>query len=188
MIAYSHSRDDLADNPSQYNNDLYMLVSEDGGLNWGPKINVTNFIYPDVDCVSQDTLECDKDTMRVYTDVTAIFDADDNIHLGFTTCMLYELEGTINIVFSDIWHWGEDYNEFTPIAHGIYNLDSANWVDPGAWQRVMHRPNFSYDWTTRYLYCSYQLYDSLQTSEDGFPKRMPKLPYPATTVVRGASA
>ncbi len=168
VIAWSKSRDDLANSPSQYNNDLWMIVSEDGGVNWGPEINITNFIYPDYPCASGDTLECDKDTFRVYTDCNVIFDAEDNVHTAFTTCYFYELEGMINIVFSDIWHWSEEIPEFSPVAHGYF--DSSEWIEPGAWQRVVHRPCLSVDWTTGYMYCSFQTYDSLQTGESGFPQ------------------
>jgi len=174
-ILWSKSRDDLNEiepGPSQYNNDLYAMISEDGGLNWAPEFNITDFAYPDLDCASGDTAVCNRDTFRVYTDMTAIFDGEDVLHTCFTTCYLYELEGLINIVFSDIWHWDEQYQEFANVVHGWYDLesDSAQWVDPGAWQRHVHRPNLSLDWETGYLYCSYQRYEPEETSEAGWPQ------------------
>jgi len=168
-IAWSHPREPIAE-ASQYNNDLYLIVSEDGGINWGPHINITSFEEPDFDCLSGDTLECDMDTFRVYTDCSILFDEQDVIHIAFTTGYLYELEGTINIVHSDIWHWDEEFEYFSNIQHGEFNVDSSAWVDPGAWQRVVHRPNLAVDPVTNNLYCSFQRYDTLQTSSLGWPQ------------------
>ncbi len=69
-IAWAHSMDDLNADPSQWNNEIYLRVSEDGGLNWGDIINVTQWTLWDQDCLDQggDTLVCDRDTMRAYTD------------------------------------------------------------------------------------------------------------------------
>lgn len=168
-IAWSHPREQI-DSASQYNNDLYLIVSEDGGVNWGPRINVTQFIEPDLDCISGDTLDCDKDTLRVYTDCSIIFDDQDVIHTAFTTGYLYELEGTINIVFSDIWHWDEANRYFSNIAHGEFDTDSSAWIDPGAWQRVVQRPSLAIDPVTGFMYCSFQRYDTLQTSSLDWPQ------------------
>jgi hypothetical protein len=92
------------------------------------------------------------------------------IHIAFTSCYLYELEGTINIAFSDVWHWDEHNQYFSNIAHGEFNTDSSAWVDPGAWQRVVQRPSLAIDSVNGYLYCSFQHYDTLQTSLQGWPQ------------------
>jgi hypothetical protein len=171
-IVWSKSQDDLLDDPSQYNNDLYMMVSEDGGMNWGNEINITEFEQPDYDCASGDTAECNKDTFRVYTDMSVIFDWDDNIHIAFTTSFLWSLEGIINVAESDVWHWDETFLEFSPIAHGEFG-DSTYWSlpdSPGAWQRMVQRPSLCVDGVTGYLYCSYQWYDPMQATESGWPQ------------------
>jgi hypothetical protein len=174
-VAYlwSKSRDWPLDSATQYNNDLYAQISEDGGLNWGPRINITNFIAADMDCASQDTAVCDRDTFRVYTDCSAIFDNSDNLHVAFTTSPYFSLEGTIQPWFSDVWHWDEANTEFTPIYHGRF--DSTDWTLPtpaaGAWQRVVQRPSLCLDRTTGYLYCSLWIYDYVDgISEGGFPQ------------------
>jgi hypothetical protein len=169
-IAWSATRDDLINDTTQYNNDLHLMISEDGGENWSEQINITNFEYPDFNCLSGDTVECDRDTFRVYTDCSILMDEEDVIHIAFTSCYLYELEGTINIVFSDVWHWDEAHEYFSNIAHGEFNTDSSAWVDPGAWQRVVQRPSLAIDTTTGYLYCSFQRYDTLQSSSQGWPQ------------------
>jgi hypothetical protein len=168
-IAWSHPREAI-DSASQYNNDLYLMRSMDGGLNWDAPVNVTNFEYPDLDCLSGDTLECDKDTFRVYTDCSILFDEQDVLHIAFTTGYLYELEGTINIVHSDLWHWDDEHEYFSNIQHGEFNVDSSAWIDPGAWQRVVQRPILAVDPVTDRLYCAFQRYDTLQTSSLGWPQ------------------
>ncbi|MBU1708033.1 hypothetical protein KKB28_09010, partial [bacterium] len=77
VIAWCHTLDDITDWPSQINNDLYVRISEDGGLNWGERINVTQWTPPDY--------PSNNDTLRCYTDVSILFDESDNIHLAFTT-------------------------------------------------------------------------------------------------------
>ncbi len=174
-ILWSKSRDDLTEidpGPTQYNNDLYMLMSEDGGHNWAPERNITSFIYPDEDCASQDTVVCDKDTFRLYTDVAGIFDLEDVLHVAFTTPYYWSLEGYISATWAQIWHWDERYEEFSNMVYGEF--DSTVWtsqpLDAGAWQRHVQRPCLTLDRQTGYLYCSYHYYDPFQTSEAGWPQ------------------
>lgn len=170
-IVWSKSRDDLMNEPTQYNNDLYAIISEDGGLNWGQEFNITNFEYPDWNCASQDTAVCNRDTFRVYTCASAIFDMNDNLHVAFTTRYYWSLEGTISRSYSDVWHWDEFNDEYANIAHGYWEVsDSLLWTDCGAWQVQVQRPSLAVDWETGYLYCSFQRYDTLQVSEAGFPQ------------------
>jgi hypothetical protein len=176
-IAFSRPRiESLLDtNRTQGNNDLHCIISEDGGLNWGPVINVTHFAYPDTDCVSGDTLACDRDTFRVFTDAAALFDRTDNLHLAFTTHLYYEAHGwwwAVRGHHSDIWHWSEENNEISNVARGVYGIHydtlgvpdsiSSYWRDCGAWQLMVHRPSLAEDSVTGYLYCSYQRYDTNQ--------------------------
>ncbi|MBU1984750.1 T9SS type A sorting domain-containing protein [bacterium] len=172
-ILWSKSRDDLTEiepGPSQWNNDLYYIVSEDGGINWTPEVNITQFAYPDWDCASGDTAVCERDTFRFFTDVTALFDGSDVLHACFTTRCYYEMQGFSYYARSHIWHWDEIVQEFSNVADGWIDFDSSEWIDPGAWQLYIHRPNLSMDWETGYLYCSYQRYEPDQTSEAGYPQ------------------
>lgn len=160
---------------TQYNNDLYAMISEDGGLNWAAPINITDFAYPDLDCPSQDTLVCDRDTFRVYTDCAALFDRCDYLHAAFSTRHYWELEGTISRSFSEIWHWSEEYGEISNITKGEFGIDwtdstwNSPWMDCGAWQMMVQRPSLAEDTVTGYLYCSYQRYDTMQISEALWP-------------------
>jgi hypothetical protein len=170
----------LDTNRNQINNDLHVIISEDGGLNWGEPLNITSFEYPDTNCVSGDTLVCDKDTFRVYTDCAAMFDRNDHLHLAFTTRLWYEVHGWIYAYradHSDIWHWGETDNTISHLVRGSFGLTytpedttiNSNWVDCGAWQLMVQRPSFAEDSVTGYLYCSYQRYDTMQWAAAAYP-------------------
>lgn len=170
--AWCHSMDDLSANPSQYNNEIYMKVSEDGGLNWGDFTNVTQWTPWDPDCYHSggDPLECDRDTLRAYTDVSILFDEEDNIHLAFTTIgFWWYLPGESDSGFSDdtksmIYHWSEEMGYYSLIADGWYEA-----YQPGYWQRNVQRPSLALDPQTGYLYCSYMRFDETTYSEGGFP-------------------
>ena len=136
---------------NQYNNDLIMSVSEDGGLNWGPHINMTNFTA--------------QDTFRAYADASVIFDSNDLIHVAFTTGYLNESQGVTNFPQSVIWHWDESHQQFSAVAVAWYNSSTAQ---VGAWQRMVHRPSLACDPVTGYMYCSYQKYDTSAYSTGGF--------------------
>lgn len=170
VIAWSKSRDDLNDNPTQYNNDIVYIVSENGGQTWSDEVNITNFIPPDLDCASGDTLICDMDTFRTYTDLSVILDNNDDIHIAFTTVHYYSLEGTISRFSSQIWHWGSDMGYMTPIfAHTAAYFDT-NWAtDLGDWQYTLQRPNLAIDDETGELYCCFVRADSANWSEGGVP-------------------
>ncbi|MCX6601268.1 MAG: T9SS type A sorting domain-containing protein [bacterium] len=183
-IAYSRPRiaSLLDTNRNQVNNDLHLIISEDGGHNWGNVINVTNFAYPDTDCVSGDTSACDRDTFRVYTDCAALFDRNDHLHLAFTTRLLFEAHGwmwTVRASHSDIWHWNEQNNEISNVVRGTYGIVydtsgvpdsiSSYWYKCGGWQLMVQRPSLAEDSVTGYLYCSYQRYDTMQFSAAGWP-------------------
>ncbi len=173
VIAWCHSMDDLNADPSQWNNEIYMRVSEDGGLNWGDIINVTQWTPWDQDCLNQggDTLVCDRDTMRAYTDCAVFIDEQDYIHIGFTTPAYWQWlpgqtgEGYITPDLSRIWHWGEETSYYSQIADGWYPAYGAG---TGNWQHNVQRPNFAVDPATGYLYCSYMKYDSSTVSEGNY--------------------
>ncbi len=177
VIAWAHNRDPIG-NRTQINNDLYIQVSEDGGENWGAPQNVTDFVPGDPNCPSGDTLTCNNDTLRLYTDCSVIIDNNDYIHVAFTVRTWYEVgypgqfEGPNGwIDQSGIFHWGEEFNEFSPVANAYYfqTIEGGQLIDNGAWQLNKHRPNLAEDTTNGLLYCSYQMYDSTQYSDGGYP-------------------
>jgi hypothetical protein len=180
VMAWAKSRDNLliADSTTQRNNDIYYVISEDGGLNWGPEHNITNFAYPDWECLSEDTSECNRDTFRVYTDLSLVLDRNDFVHIAFTTTCYWSLEGTISRFASQIWHWSDrsagcetgGLGEISPIRALDVDYLTENWaLDIGDWQYILQRPNLCCDDVTGDLYCSYQTRDSLQWSAINIP-------------------
>ena len=138
-------------NSDQFNNDIMMMVSEDGGLNWGPHINITSFAAAD--------------TFRAYTDASVMFDDNDVIHVAFTTGQYTEGVGAMNSQESAVWHWDEFHQQFSPVAVVWY---SGSTGSVGVWQRIVQRPSLSQDPVTDYLYCSYQKYDTSAYSSAGY--------------------
>jgi hypothetical protein len=157
---------DIETAPRQ-DNDIVMYLSEDGGRNWSPRINLTNFAWADYDCLSGDTAVCDRDTFRSYDDCSALFDLNDRLHVAFSTLKFWSLEGTYGPIFSDIWHWDEQWQEFSPIAHAV--ADTLDWITLTG-PPMVRRPTLSLDRTTGNLYCAYQWFDSIHSSQDGCPQ------------------
>jgi len=185
-MAWAQTKENLAhDSASQTNNDLVYMISEDGGLNWGDRINITNFVTPDWDCASGDTIECQKDTFRVYTDLNMLFDESDNLHIAFTTqeyIPMYRTPssggnagGTTYLFgYSQIWHWGEFYQEISPIravSLGYFPSDTVNatWTTLGDWQTLLQHPSLSIDPTNGEMYVAYQMVDTISWSAAGIP-------------------
>jgi len=152
-------------------NDIMMYISEDGGNNWGQRINVTNFAWADYDCVSGDTAVCNRDTFRTYDDCAALFDLNDNLHVAFEAITYRSLQGNYGPIFTNLWHWSEGFGEFSPVAHVV--TDTLDWNASnlaGANQMMTQRPNLALDPVTGYLYCAYQQYDSIHLSHNGYPQ------------------
>lgn len=181
VIGWAHPRRNLIDDTlSSLNNDAMIRISGDGGLMWGPNINITEFVPPDTDCVSGDTLYCNRDTFRVYTDMSLLFDEEGNIHAAFTVRTFFELgypeygpEPRSWVGISGIYYWNElegwPFQECSLIAPGFdYLTQDGALLELGVWQTNVQRPSLSIDTTTGYLYCSYMKYDSTCTSEDDY--------------------
>jgi hypothetical protein len=173
--AWTHSMDDLnSATRSQYNNEIYLRISEDGGLNWGDPVNVTQWTPWDPDCwyssFPDSDIRCDRDTLRAYTDCSVLFDENDYLHVAFTVAAWWwylpgEVDtGWINTAYSMVYHWGEDTHLYSVIGNGWFPAYA-----PGAWQRTLQRPSLAIDTTNDYLYCSYQRFDTLTYSEGGLP-------------------
>ncbi len=154
-IAATVSRDYLyhpEDDPTQYNNDLWLWISEDGGetWDWENPIDITDFAMPNPD-MFPDSLAADTDTLRAYTDCDIYFDYDDVLHVAFTVSGFFYYEGTITYT-SMIYHWDEKSGYCTVIADGRF----WNYTMPGAWHRVANRPSMVQDQDSRILYCVYE--------------------------------
>ena len=144
---------------NQYNNDIYYLIDADGlNPNFSQAVNLTNFIPPDLSLLP-DTARANKDTLRAYTDLNLFFDQSDYLHAVFTTRGYWQIQGTLSVNNSIIWHWSEQWpDSFRMVYNGWTNLPTAG-VPCGAWNVKAQRPCLGQDPSTGYLYCMYQVYD-----------------------------
>jgi subtilisin-like proprotein convertase family protein len=130
-----------------FNSDVYLEFSEDGGITWGPRINLTDF--------------APQDTFRAYADVSLVFDDQDYLHVAFTTREVMEEANIGYVQRSMIWHWSEESNQFSALASAWYwSLEGS----PGAWMLNVNRPSLSIDPVTDFVYCSYQGFDTTYIS------------------------
>jgi hypothetical protein len=169
-LTYHAIRPSIEGDITQYNNDVYLIVSEDG-ITWDFRhpYNITNFIPPDTSFLP-DTLAADKDTLRAYTDASVLFDRNDNIHVAFTVIYLDEIGGYISVNNSQIWHWSEATGYFSLVANGWFDGDHRLVNSCGAWQRYVQRPCLAEDETTGDLFITYQQYDPFAVAANGYPQ------------------
>ncbi|MDP8206807.1 MAG: hypothetical protein P9L92_09110 [Candidatus Electryonea clarkiae] len=139
---------------TQWNNDIYLWESYDGGetWNWDEPVNVTDFALPDP-TLMPDTTAADTDTFRTYCDNNVYIDHNDIIHVAFTTPGYFFYEGTITYT-SYIYHWDNERANYSAIADGQF----WNYVRPGAWQLQVNRSSLYQDPVTGILWCVFQQY------------------------------
>ncbi|TKJ36546.1 hypothetical protein CEE37_15090, partial [candidate division LCP-89 bacterium B3_LCP] len=173
--AWTWCRDDgfpTAPDPSQRNNDIYVVIDDDGvNPDWNDFTNITNFIPPDLSYLPDTTL-AEMDTLRAYTDLNVFIDQDDYTHVVFTTPSYFELQGTTYWHASSIWHWTDQYPLEDPkMIHDAFDDWDWNYIDCGAWNVKAQRPQLGQDPSTGNLYCVYQVYDcdTLAQSAGGYP-------------------
>ena len=152
---------------TQYDNDLIICVSEDG-YTWDfmDTVNVTNWIPVDSSYLPNDTLRANQDTLRCYTDMSLLYDYNNVLHAFFSTRAYWELNGTISVGNSFIWHWDEYYNVFSMIANGYYD---NGYYAPGAWNMYVNRSEGAVDPETGDLYCMYQRYFDVEGFSTQYP-------------------
>ncbi len=151
-IAYTKIREGA---PSLFfmNSDVYLVRSEDGGLNWDPPLNITNFT--------------DFDEQRAFNGLSIIYDDNDNIQIAFTACNYWQnadsTEGNSNFR-GRIWHWNETTDAFNLIAN-----DWTEGVTPLG-QNFLNvcRPSLSVDPQTAYMYCAYRKFSQTSWSENSY--------------------
>jgi hypothetical protein len=145
--AWCHPANDLFSG----NNEIYLRVSEDGGVNWDVPVNVTPWTR--------------QDTVRAFNDCSILFDESDQIHIAFTVTETYAETDTTHGV-SLILHWAEGTDELSLVANGWW---PEYTIDPGTWQLFVQQPSLAIDTLTHHLYCSYQQLDPEALSWSGLP-------------------
>jgi hypothetical protein len=133
---------------NQYDNDVTYLESLDGVTwNTGSAVDITN--YPAA--VHNDT------TLRAYTDVDAVYDANDNLHLIWNAS--YVTRDTANqmviLYHSALFHWSQ--------ASGIdliYDHPVRTWpCDMGAWNLSIAKMSIGTDADSGFIYVTYTRFD-----------------------------
>jgi len=142
-VAFAHTQfitDSIAG--GQLDNDVYYMISDDGGINWGPHTSITNY-QP-------------SDSVRAFCNTNALFDDNDNLHIAWAgrkvTDNYYQA--------SKIFHWDE-YNDTITVVNSpsiYYNELGGWWIEGsagsvGAWRMPADQPQLVFDTTTSYLYC-----------------------------------
>jgi hypothetical protein len=114
-IVYNHPM--VFDPPvgAQLENNVYYIESEDG-LTWdwaNGKVNVTEY--------------SDRDSLRAYTDLAAVYDYNDDLHIIWNAQFVYVIEGSYFVSWMKfLYHYDTGSGEITEITR----TDSV-WVESG---------------------------------------------------------
>ncbi len=109
----------------QQDNDVYYQISNDYGVTWQPRVNLTRYITTE-----------GTDSYRAYADVSALIDSNDDLHIAWAARAWPAGSenpgggGQAGLYRGRIFHWSENTGVITT-AH------SADWdqtlCSPGAW-------------------------------------------------------
>ncbi len=142
---------------NQYDNDVVYAQSLDG-TNWdfsGGRVNITQYPY---------SAQCDT-TLRAYTDVDAIYDHNDNLHIIWNAA--YVTRDTANsmvvLYHTALFHWSQQNG-----IDLIYDHPVREWpCDMGAWNLAISKmsigvddSNFLFVVFTRFDPSDYAFYDT----------------------------
>jgi hypothetical protein len=127
----------------QMDNDVWYVLSDDGGITWGPHTNITNY-QPG-------------DTVRAYCDVNAVFDDNDYLHIVWAG---RRVDSAGYYEASKIFHWDE-FNDTITVVNSpsiYYNEPGGWWIEGsagsfGASHMPADQPQLVFDTTNSYLYC-----------------------------------
>jgi hypothetical protein len=143
-VAFVHTQfitDSVA--AGQLDHDVYYMISDDGGITWGPHINITNY-QP-------------SDSVRAYCNTNALFDDNDNLHVVWAG---RKVDNVYYYQASKIFHWDEFNDTITVVSSPsiYYNEPGGWWIEGsagnvGAWHMPADQPQLVFDTTTSYLYC-----------------------------------
>lgn len=167
-ITWAKSRNRLM---NRRDNDLVYIESNNGGVTFSDVVNITHFAEPDWECLSGDTMACNRDTFRVHADISTIFDESDNLHVVFSTTNYYALQNRMARYAGQLWHWSEQNASATPIRAVGEDYTTQNWaLDIGDDELVLQDPCLTLDRTAGDLFCTYSFCDTNQWSAIGIPQ------------------
>jgi hypothetical protein len=141
----------------QLDNDVYYMLSTDGGETWGAHTNITNYTPAD--------------SVRAYCSVNAVFDANDDLHITwagrkvtdnyYEASKIYhwdEVTGTIHIVSSPSTYYSEP---------GGWWIESATGGDYGGWRLPADQPQLVVDEGDNTLHCLWHGNDDYDDASAG---------------------
>jgi len=160
---------------SQMANDAYYMISTDNGVTWGTPVNFTNFT-PLASLANNDS------TPWAYSDINALFDSGDHLHIAFGVNLGYVHNDTVYYAdHAKILHWDEVTNELhvvsSPSTH--YSEPGGWWLDVGpegtlsphteSWALPACKAQLVFDMDTDTLYCLWGgTADTTDYAENGF--------------------
>jgi len=157
-VVYVHTQfitDSVAS--GQLDNNVYYMLSTDGGQTWGTHTNITNY--------------APSDSIRAYCSVNAVFDANDDLHIAWSgrrvTDNYYEA--------SKIYHWDEVSGNIHIVSSpstyysdpGGWWLETATGGDYGGWRLPADQPQLVVDNSTNDLYCLWHGNDDYNDASAG---------------------
>ena len=134
---------------NEYDNDIFFLESLDG-VNWnipGGRTNITN--YPP--SVQNDT------TFRAYSDLDAIYDFNDNLHIIWNASYVTRdsLNQMVVLYHSALFHWSANSG-----IDVIYDHPVRDWgCDMGAWNLSVAKMSIGVDPDSNFLYVTFTRFD-----------------------------
>jgi hypothetical protein len=147
VIAYSRHSDTL----TQWRNDIYYVVSNDG--------SVWDFRYSRVNITSYAS---DYDSLWAYTDADVIFDYNDYFHIVWNAQWVTD-EGVYFRTY--LFHYSEQTGEINEITH---HPDSSWFPISGVWNRPICKMNTGIQPGTNDLYVTWTQFDTSDVSMGGF--------------------
>jgi hypothetical protein len=113
---------------AQLDNDVYYQISNDGGLTWEPRVNVTK--HTD----SCQTGQAEERPYRAYADLSVLIDSKNDAHIvwaarswpGDANC-----GGDAGLLRNRIFHWSEDNPYITTVHNAEWDQNTCNG---GSWK------------------------------------------------------
>ena len=150
---------------TQWNNDLWVFESLDGGATWDldNPIEVTRHISPDEE-LFPDTIAMKGDTLRPHSDCSLVYDGEGKLHAVFTE-EKYDAIRDQGYYMSRVYHWmlGDDGQ---PIYTQIADRSEFTVGQPEQWGNLADRPCISYDTDTGRLWCIIRMISSAPDTND----------------------
>jgi len=102
---------------NQWDNDVYYQISDDQGVTWHPRVNLTQ----NVDGT---------DGFRPYDDLSCMLDSDNNLHIVWASTVWYADPAQIGIWPARLFHWSEDNPYIRTVANADYDQTNCG---PSVW-------------------------------------------------------